>query len=588
MRSSGLAVIVALACACGSSGPAGGRPVASIPTTRETAQAFAELQGAFLDTEQPRSAVRLRLERFIDKNEGDDAIPLARAYLAHTCIDLDDDDAAKQVLGALQRQPPGTAKDLATIAEARLDRRAGRSAEAFDHLAPLVGKIIDDWARAIVDRELTGAAVESGRHFESLGYMDTWLREAGEDEHDEIRAGVRDMLQRVPRPALESMLRSSRASGGAAGYSGELQRLVAERLAFVALETDDRALAEWLLGEDLLYGDAALALSDMSRSRRGRVFVSGRSVGVVLPASDPELREIAADLARGIAFALDMPRTGGPDDGTRLLTRTDVKGDVVSALDDLAEQGAAVVVAAADVPTGEKALEWAERKQVPTLILTAPPKATPGRYGFVLGERRRTQIELLEQTFAGKRLGAPRLVATPLYARALPKEETYVPCREDASKLAPPGARAFVVAGNDSCARFVAVAASHQGGTVGLTLEATSAFERSPANVRIFGLGAGRFPAKKDDPNLAAFVSKLGGVPSWWTVLGHDAGALARAAVRRLPADDAESPAEVARRRDIARAALEAVEIDAWSSDERKVGTDHTMARALRVFELPR
>jgi predicted negative regulator of RcsB-dependent stress response len=588
MRSRGLALVLVLACACGASARGAGRPVASVPTTKEAAIAFAELQGAFLDAERPRAAVRLQLERFIDKYEGDGAVPLARAYLAHVCIDLEDDDAAKSALDALAEQGPGTAKDLATIAAARLERREGKAGAAFERLAPLVGKVIDEWARAIVDRELTAAAVESGRSFESLAYMDTWLREAREDEHEEVRAGVRDLLQRVPRQALEPMLRSARASGGTSGYTGELQRLVAERLAFVALETDDRALAEWLLGEDLLYGDAALALSDMSRSRRGRVFVSGRSVGVVLPASDPELREIAAEVARGVAFALDMPRGSGPGDGTRLLTRTDPKGDVVEALDDLSEQGAAVIIAAADVPTGEKALAWAERKQIPVLVLAAPPNEVPGRYGFVLGERRRTQVAALEAIFGQRRLGVPRLVATPLYARALPKEEPFVPCHEDAAKLAPPGARAFIVAGNDSCARFVAVAASRQGGTVGLTLEATSAFERSLPNVRIFGLGAGRFPARKDDASVAAFVAKLGGAPTWWTVLGRDAGALARAAVQRLPADDAESPAEVARRRDVARAALEVVEIDAWSSDERRLGADHALSRTLRAIELPR
>src|SRR5690606_16803743 len=55
---------------------------------------------------------------------------------------------------------------------------------------------------------------------------------------------------------------------------------------------------------------------------------------------------------------------------------------------------------------------------------------------------------------------------------------------------------------------------------------------------------------------LAAWLAGHPSPPSFWAALGHDAGVLARAGVRRLPKTGTEDPAEVKARRFAAASAV--------------------------------
>ena len=71
--------------------------------------------------------------------------------------------------------------------------------------------------------------------------------------------------------------------------------------------------------------------------------------------------------------------------------------------------------------------------------------------------------------------------------------------------------------------------------------------------------------------------------PSYWAALGHDAGALAKAALAPLPKDTTSDTLAVAQRRAIVQAGLLATRVRLWTSDERGVGEGRVLARSLRL-----
>jgi hypothetical protein len=78
-------------------------------------------------------------------------------------------------------------------------------------------------------------------------------------------------------------------------------------------------------------------------------------------------------------------------------------------------------------------------------------------------------------------------------------------------------------------------------------------------------------------------MSHFGVRPSYWTALGHDAGAVAKAALSPLPNDTTTDPKAVLQRRAIVQAGLLATRVRLWTSDESTIGEDRVLNRALRL-----
>ncbi len=143
-----------------------------------------------------------------------------------------------------------------------------------------------------------------------------------------MRGKIAQILETLPRSVLEQTYRTMRQRGVASGYTADAQKLVAARLARIAVETNDAALARWLVdvsgtSATQTGGDAGLELGELAASRRGLSIVSGKTVGVLLPTRTRELRDEAADVVRGVSWALDLPRRAGAAEGVRLVTRED-------------------------------------------------------------------------------------------------------------------------------------------------------------------------------------------------------------------------------------------------------------------------
>lgn len=612
--------LAALACSR-SSGDV--KPVASLPSTPESANALAPLRAAWDARKQDRGALESFLRRFPD----DGAVPLVKVYLAFAFMDAGELTRADGVLATLKDIPGGTTHDLATVARARSLRIHGAPQSSLDSLRPLVGKVVDDADREIFLEELALAAIGAHDDYEALAYLDAWLRGVGEDDKDRVRAKIAQILDSMQRPVLEQTYRTMRTRGTASGYSLDTQKLVAARLSRIAVETNDAALARWLLdvsGVSALQtgGDAGLELGELAASRRGLSVVTARTVGLLLPTRNRELRDEAADVVRGLSWALDLPRSANKDEGIRLVTREDGKDDNATraAMEELAGEGAVIVVAGFDRPSADRAAKWSEDSGVPVLLLASPsPARMPKSSAVVLGERPEREVVMLaealvrhgvkttafvadttEDESAGRLAeGAHGLVLLPTVRCDIPLAEASKPRFPIESWLAS-GAQGWLVSGPSSCARDVLrdvarvvdrpnAPGRNAAKAAALTLEAGIPFGEAPKKVTILSASAGLVPVLADKPEEAReddvrkFMERFGVRPTYWTALGRDGGALARAAMGPLPLDSTSDAKIVTQRRTIVATGLGSARVKMWTSDADGIGGDRVLPRALRV-----
>jgi hypothetical protein len=609
-----LFVLAAVACRGGSHGP---RPEASLASTITASTTWAEIQlkwDAYDGT--PPGVLRADLERYITTFPDDGRVPLARAYLACQMMDQGDWAGADKMLDLLRSVPPGTTEDLVTIASARMLRHGSQPDAALDSLRPLVGKVVDATIREYFLEEITSDALAAHREFEAIAYMDAWLRGIGEDKRDRVRAKVASSLAKIPDDVLEQTYRAIRSNRGVLGYGADIQRLVAERLAQSAIASGDPKLARWLLDPDAgpayVGGDAGLLLGDLATSKRGIVTVTGRTVGLLLPTASVDLRDEAADVARGVAWALELPRSDpAKGDGTRLVTRDD-GGDpnrTEIALEELAGEGAAVILAAVDAATADRAITWAEAHKMPLLALAPPSLSRPLSWSFVLGQSRDEELGALADDLAARNMAKAAVVAsapTPiLEGRGFPLFLPLAPCNVELARAGEPrfpladwekqGVRGVLVAGPVECARDVVreLGLGRKPITVALTLDAGSTTARA-SNVTILGVQVGVIPVLATrpeavaDPDVRAYMSQFGARPSVWTALGRDGGALARAAVSVLPMDTTSDPIAIGQRRSLVQSRIATTKTRLWTSEGDGFASAHALKRTLRVVELPK
>ena len=595
--------------------------MAALSTTAEAAADFTPLREAW----EARKLERKPLETFIERHPQDGATPLVKVYLAFVLIDARQLAVADGVLSSLSELPPGSTRDLATVARARSLRLHGAPQSALDSLRPLVGKIVDDADREVFLEEVALSAIAAHVDYEALAYLDAWLRGVGEDDKDRVKAKIAQMLETLPRPVLEQTYRTMRARGAASGYGSDTQKLVAERLARIAVQTNDAALARWLVDQSGVSaaqtgGDAALELSELAASRRGLATVTGRTVGLLLPTRDRELRDEAADVVRGLSFALDLPRSAGTEEGARLVTRDDGidLAGTRAAMEELAGEGATVIVAGFDRASADRAVTWSEQSGVAVLLLAAPSvPLLPKKSAVVLGERTEREVAMLADALVRHGVKTAALIADgpddesaagALDSRSggltlLPTVRCDVPLSNAGRTRFPVdawwrgGARGWLVSGPAACARdllrdlgvALPKVASTSPPAVALTLESGIPMNEAPRGIAVLSASAGIVPVLASRPEEARddevrrFMERFGVRPSYWTALGHDAGVLARTALAPLPKDTTTDTKAVVERRAVVQAGLLATRVRLWTSDERGVDEGRVLARSLRL-----
>jgi hypothetical protein len=638
-----LALSAAPACAGGSGFP-GPRPEALLASTPEAGTQFDAIRRLWGEPGTPPAMLRSMLDGFLLRFPRDGLAPLARVAQAIVSMRQGDLSTAEALLTATRDLPAGSAHDLWTVASAKRRRLRGEPEASLALLRPLVGKTVDPMGRSLFQEELTLAALTTHREFEAISYMDAWLRASGDDERAQTLDRVRPLVARLPKDVLVSALNAMRTQRASFGYGVDIERVLSDRLVQIATESGDAELARMLLDADAgavaITGDAGLALGELATSRRGLNVVVGRTLGLLLPTGSPDLRDESAAVLRGAQWALGLPRgvrsgapapsarvtvpacgssgaapdvdEPSPEEELRLTTRDDggLADRTESALDELAGEGAAIVVAGLDAATATRALRWGENHHVPVIAVVAPSDPGAGGFGFLLGEPRDDVARALALRapvlargvvapvvdsgeiasfapqggpFAGLTLGAPVSCDVPP-ARAGDPRFPVGPWARDKTA-------AWLVSGSPSCAHdlLADLAASHTRGTVALTLEAAAIVPRQ-GGIRVLTAQAGVIPAvDSSDPRaaeVARFAASLG-VIDWWTALGRDAATLARLALRSLPTDLASDPALVKDRRARARDALAAARAPLWSSEATGWSQAHAMARTVCALDAP-
>ncbi|MBS2020621.1 MAG: hypothetical protein JST00_47645 [Deltaproteobacteria bacterium] len=614
----GVAVVAGALVACARTGQRN-RPVATLATSPEAATAFARLHDQWeegrMDTAAPAE--------FIRRFPTDGAVPLAKVYLAFALIEAGDLVNADGTLSSLGELRPGATRDLAMVAKARSLRLHGAPQSALDELRPLVGKVVDEADREVFLEELALSAIAAHDDYEALAYLDAWLRGVGEDDRERVKGKIAQILETLPRVVLEQTYRSMRERGVASGYTPETQKLVSTRLAHIAVETNDAALARWLLdvsGTSAAQagGDAGLELGELAASRRGLSVVAGRTIGLLLPTRDRELRDEAAEVVRGLSWALDLPKRGGALVGIRLVTREDGvdEAGTRAAMEELAGDGAAVILAGFDRASADRASLWSEQSGVPVMLLAAPSLSRmPKTTAFVLGERTEREVAMLSEALVRKGVhtsafvvdaiddeaasgaaeGRAGLVLLPPTRCDVPLAEAGKPRFPVASWLAS-GAQGFLVSGPATCARdvlrdlrTVLDAKPRKERPLAVTLEAGVPQSDIPPGMVVLSASAGLVPVlatrpdEAREPDIREFMDRIGTRPSYWAALGRDGGAIARAALAPLPNDTTSDAKAVVQRRAIVGAGISAAKTKLWSSDETGFGGKRVLPRALRL-----
>jgi hypothetical protein len=338
----------------------------------------------------------------------------------------------------------------------------------------------------------------------------------------------------------------------------------------------------------------------------------------LLPTKTRELRDEAADVVRGVSWALDLPRRAGTADAVRLVTRDDGADDAGTraAMEELAGEGASVIVAGFDRASADRASFWSEKNGLAVLLLAAPSAPRmPKTAAFVLGERTERQLAMLgealvrhgvktaafvtdtnEDDTATRAAEANGLVILPPTGCDVPLSEAGKPRFPVASWMTS-GAQGWLVSGPTACARDVLrdvkrlLETRHTPGEkpIAVTLEAGVPPSEVPKGVVVLSAAAGLVPILATRPEEAheedvrTFIDRFGVRPSYWTALGRDAGALARAALAPLPTDTTSDPKGVTQRRAIVQAGLLGARVPLWTTDDKGIGADRVLPRALRL-----
>lgn len=604
------------------------RPEASLSQSTSAEQAFDDVRDQWLREHSPRSAhLRDMLSSFVRTYPTDGVTLKVHAYLAVTYMDFNDDARADQELALAGMAKLGNTRDFVNVVHAKSLRRKGQPEYALELLRPLVGKMIDPVERELFLEETALAAVDAKLSYEAVAYMDAWLRGVTEDARERVREKVRIAVQSLPREVVETTYRAIRGRGATSSYSRDLEKIVALRLGELAVAENDASLARWLLDPEA--GGAAYPtedmpkdLGDLATSRRGIKTVYGKMVGLLLGAQTDEERDRSAEVARGVAFALGLPRSSGADPvDVRLVTRND-GGDFQHAelaLEELTGEGVSVVIAGVGGASADRAKRYCEAHQVP-LILIHPGSEEPAQSTMLLGMPRGTELPLLATALT--RLGQSKvvLVTSAEGERALEVGAIETQgmlslaevkgCDAMAPQAGEPrfpmagwdkaGVRGVIISGPGECARDVVLdgrVVFAKEPTFAMTLDATESAEVverivKGTRARVISAQAGLFPILESkigtDADLARYVTTFAVRPTWWAALGRDAGVLARRAVSPLPTEGATDAREVTQRRSIVVGGLMATRTRLWTTDAEGFGQNRAIPRAFSVVEWPR
>jgi len=594
------AACAALLAGCAGSGSAQGAPEAALATSRAAQDEFRSLRKRFVGaTPAARGRLAGSLESFLERHGDDPRARVARLYLAWAYIQRGELARARSLTDATEEGALGSARDFATITEAAIAERQGDAARALALLEPLAGKVVDSDQRAMFDELYVAAAVSAKKWPHALQGMVDWLSEAAADEQEAVRGAVQDALARLPASVLEKALAApaeppaSEATTGRVAAREWLRRAARERLARLALEARDSALARRVLqaSASVRPGESEAALSRLASENAIVARIAGRVVGLALSLGQSEAHRRSAQVATGMTRALGLAGSGG-DDAIRLVVRDD-GGDadgLERTLAELAGDGAVILVAAVDDRDADRAVRYADRSALPVIVLATPRSPPPaGSYAFLLGIDSEPVRSALRGALATRGIATPAEIGpsgTSCTTQPSAAGEPRFPVQQWKKERLD----ALLLLGDASCSRDALreLDAVRVKPTLGLGFESAELFETLAPARSVLAATAGSFPYREQaaPSDMRRWVEASGAPPRWYEALGHDAARLASAALEGFPVARAEDTQAVARLHRQARARLSSARAELWTSDRR--GFEGRQALARRIDILPK
>lgn len=380
-----LLALAVLTAACSSSTEAPpDLPGLSLSSSPAAQAAFRPLlrRWASAQSREERAQVGPDLEAFVARFRGDGKVPAAEALLAWIAIEKGDLIAGKRLSRGAANLGPGTWQDVSLLAGGAIKRRNGDAAGALAIFRPLLGTLIDPWARDLLNEEAIAAALGAGDPALAMKVMNVWLREADDEEQQLVRSRVERALAGMADADLIKLYDQRAAAAKAA--EGEIDPLFVKRVAEIAIAAKDAVLAKKLLQRSgPLLGDRGDAVARLAAGAAA-IRIDARTVGLLLSFRTAETRRRSAEVASGVAWGLELPGSGA-----RLVVRDD-GGDeerISGALTDLGRDGAAVIIAGIAAEDARAAASFAESRGVPVILIARPdePAASSKRAdSFVL------------------------------------------------------------------------------------------------------------------------------------------------------------------------------------------------------------
>jgi hypothetical protein len=532
---------------------------------------------------------------------------VADAFIAFIALDRGDIAGARRMAQRVRSGEPGNTRDLGVLVDGAALLRAGEPEQALERLEPLMGKMIDRFAQDLLHETVVDSAVAGHRWFQAVVYMNEWLRMADEQEKPAIRERLDALFVKFPSKTLEASLQTVQNVRDRDQWEKELRAALAARLASIAMERGDPNLARSVLEssreeEDL--GDAGAGLAVLATSGGWSPRVIGARVGLLAQTGDTEL-ERSAEVVAGVLEVFRPERLQDVEPGSpaplpaTLITRDVGDGaEIATVLDELAYQGAALILAGLDAQSASAAAAYAEAESIPLVLLVAPTQLPEGsRFTFVAGEADSSWISVSATSEAARRAGH----AHPLRVASgpLPKGQDAASCEAPRTRAGESrfpvlawktaGADAIAIDGPAWCARDVLqdLARTQFRPPVFLGLEGRALPSPSyPGGLFLASAGPWSRPATHQ--TLRAWLASHGEGPSWFQALGRDAALLAQEAVAHLPADTVTRLQDVMHRRAAAQRALAAAQGFLWTTDAKGFDGKRTLTRRVTYDAAPR
>ncbi|PIE06117.1 MAG: hypothetical protein CSA75_01190 [Sorangium cellulosum] len=597
-----LLVVAVLATLYGVSSCAGSstlRPTPSLAHSLEAQASFQPIRARWLlSTKRERTALLPSLRAFQAQYRGDPLARVASAYLAFVALDRNELDQAAALAREIRMGPIGNTRDLGTIVDGASLAHAGQPEAALQLLDPLVGKMIDSFAKDLLHEAAVNAAVDAHRWYQAVVYMNEWVRGTNEQEMAALRDKLDKLLVQFPAGSLETALRAMGAVRQKDLWERELRQALAMRLTAVAMERSDPKLARSVLNTSrrvVGLGEEGTLLARLATSGGRAPRIVGATVGLMVD-TDSQLR--SGRSAQVVAGVLQVFHPGhrGPrqQSPSPILITQDVppQGSLENVLDDLAYKGASVIIAGYDAKRAAQVARYAEAQSISVLLLVAPDQMPRGaRFTFVVGtedpswqspvsSQAASQVDLSRSV----RVGSGKAPEGPLFASCDSRPPRAAQPAFPVAAWREANVEAVAIDGSRDCASRVLADLDSLGFTpmVYLGLEAREAKQSYRGQLRVGSCGLLDAEGASEPDSLRQWRLMQGSRPTFFQALGRDAAKIAYGAVARLPRGTVSGLEQVMKRRVEVQQALVRAENVLWTSTNRGFDGERRLRRQVQ------